>query len=91
MPNFRVLYPPKGLEADSQLPWHDPVALCFGDEGVQPIQHQLDHGWFSKVLDAARQPLLAGDRVVGLQCCDELFQQEQGDAGVLEHWSDVTA
>ena len=44
----------------------------------------------SQLTDAAIEPALAGIRVIGLHCCDELFQQEQGDAGVLRHWLDVT-
>ena len=89
--NLFYMYPPFGLEAHSQIPRHDPVPLGIGDEGVQPIQQQLSHGWFSKVLDAAIQLPLEGVRVIGLQCCHQFCQQEKGDAGVLKHWSDVIA
>jgi hypothetical protein len=42
-------------------------------------------------LNAAIQPPLEGFRGVGLQGCNEFSQEEQGDAGVLSRWSDVTA
>lgn len=89
---YRGVYPPtKGLQAHAQVPRHDPVPLNTGNERVQPVQQQPSHSRLSQVFDAALQPALEQVRVIGTKGCNQICQQEQGDAGVLEHWSDVTA
>ena len=40
LPEFRGLYPPKGLKAHAQVPCHDPVAFNPGNERVKPVQQQ---------------------------------------------------
>ena len=42
-----LLYPPKGLEAHSQVPTQQPVLLFHGQERVEPVQQQLLHHWLS--------------------------------------------
>ncbi|QNI85075.1 hypothetical protein SynPROS71_01272 [Synechococcus sp. PROS-7-1] len=43
---------PHGLEADPQVPTHQPVRFVCREDWVQPITHQLNHNRLSKPFDA---------------------------------------
>ena len=52
---------PEGLEADHQVPTHNPVPLSFGDKGLKPVQQHLCCRRISSFIDA----IVEGVRVIG--------------------------
>ena len=83
--------PTEGLKAHPEVPRNDSVAFNPGNERVKPLQQQPSHCRLSQAMNVAIQPPLEQDMVIGKKGCYELCQQKQVDAGVLQHWSDVTA
>ncbi|QNJ06807.1 hypothetical protein SynMEDNS5_02103 [Synechococcus sp. MEDNS5] len=39
--------PPTGLEAHPKVPTDQPVGFVCREDWVQPVEHQLNHCWFT--------------------------------------------